>query len=337
MPEIYEGSGSIIAFLSDPDSYPEAPADVEVQETHMARVFLTDRHAYKLKKAISLSFLDYSTPALRREYCEAEIRLNRRLAPSVYLGVVPVCIGDSGRLQLDGPGNPVDWLVKMERLPARYLLDQALTEENVTAAQLEAVSRLLARFYRDAAPLDVPGDRYTANLRKRISDNVHALQEILTPHARQRLDNIAASLNGFIDGERELFSERARRIIDGHGDLRPEHVYFGTPPAVIDCIEFNRDFRANDPIDEIAFLDMECRRKQNRWAGAVFLDAYCTICDDCATQPLMSFYRGHRALLRAKLALWHLEDYPDEPAKWYRKADEYLAVALDECSRLKKR
>lgn len=117
--EILEADESLVAFLSDPRSYPEAPTRIKVRETHMSRVFLTEHYAYKLKKPVTLGFLDYSTPESRRKHCEIEVRLNRRLAVSVYLGVVPVCLTADGQLQLGEPGKPVNWLVQMQRLPAR--------------------------------------------------------------------------------------------------------------------------------------------------------------------------------------------------------------------------
>ncbi len=300
----------------------------------MSRIFLGDRYVYKLKKPVSLDFLDYSNAEARRRNCEAEVRLNRRLAASIYLGVVPVCVTETGELRFGEPGKPIDWLVKMRRLPARHLLDQALADETVRRPQLEPVIRLLARFCREAAPAGMTGGAYMAALHKRIRDTAGALCEIGDASARERVGRIVDGLTRFIDGEEKLFFDRARRVIDGHGDLRPEHIYFGKPPAIIDCVEFNRDFRLNDPVDEISFLDMECRRRHSDWIGAAFLDTYCAMCHDFAPQKLMAFYRGQRALLRAKLTLWHLEDYPGEADKWHSMAEEYLLIAAAESARL---
>ncbi|HSK39559.1 MAG TPA: hypothetical protein VK943_07310, partial [Arenibaculum sp.] len=117
-----------VAFLRRATSYPDRPARVDVVETHMSWVFLTDRHVYKLKKPARSPVLDFSTVDAREANCEAEIRLNRRLAPRVYLGVVPLVVLDGGTLALAGPGRPVDWLVRMLRLPMRHRLDGPIGE-----------------------------------------------------------------------------------------------------------------------------------------------------------------------------------------------------------------
>lgn len=324
-------AATLFAFLSDPRSYPQATSAVEVRDTHMSRVFLTEHFAYKLKKPVTSNFLDYSTPEIRRAHCEAEIRLNRRLAAPIYLGVVPVCLTEAGKLQLGQPGQPVDWLVQMRRLPADFLLDHVLTGQDLSLSRLEPVIHLLARFYRESPPVNLTGEEYVALLHSQILNNTRALRGL---DRQSPCERIAGALHGFIDSEARLLAHRARRVVDGHGDLRPEHVYFGTPPAIIDCIEFNRNFRVNDPLNEIAFLDMECRRKRNDRVGKAFADAYCEIWNDDAPEKLMAFYRAQSALLRAKLTLWHLEDYPGEAEKWLRQAHDYLNMAAAEATAL---
>lgn len=320
----------LLAFLSDARNYPEAPRRIEVRDTHMSSVFLTDRFAYKLKKHVVLDFLDYSTPEARHRNCDAEVRLNRRLAPSVYLDVIPVCITEQGRLHFGGPGRPIDWLVRMRRLPVRFLLDHALESDTPTVPALKPLINLLARFYRDSPALEISGVDYLAGLRDQIRHNAERIVELADAVMCKRLEPLVNELELFLAREKQLLFERAARVVDGHGDLRPEHLYFGTPPAVIDCIEFNRNFRLNDPLDELAFLDMECRYKHNDWIGPAFIDAYCAQCGDCAPPKLLSFYRAQRALLRAKLSLWHLADYPGDEGKWRRITNDYLVIASEE-------
>ena len=329
MPET--DASAVIAFLSDPLIYPDKPAQVEIRETHMSRVFLTAHYAYKMKKPVSMAFLDYSTLAARQQYCEAELRLNRRLAASIYLDVVPVCLAGNGRLRLGKPGRPVEWLVQMRRLPASHMLDQALVADALDTTSLKPVAQLLARFYHESIPTTISGETYTGHLQQRIDQHADALRALVDDDIRQMVDHIASRLREFIQTDTKRLHDRARRIVDGHGDLRPEHVAFGSPPAIIDCIEFNQDYRLNDPLNEIAFLDMECRYLGNDEAGEVFLEAYCMMCEDFAPARLMAFYRALRALLRAKLALWHLQDYPDDADKWHGRASDYLKLAVDDC------
>src|SRR5581483_1518823 len=113
----------LIEGLSEPGAYPFPVAGVEVRHTHVSVVFLAGPYAYKVKKPVALGFLDFSTPQRRRHFCEEEVRLNRRLAPDVYLGVVPVA-GSATGLQVEGPGEPVEWAVKMKRLPEKATLQQ---------------------------------------------------------------------------------------------------------------------------------------------------------------------------------------------------------------------
>ncbi len=120
------GLGAKVAFLSRPGSYPEPTARVDTIETHMSWVFLTDRQAWKLKKPVRTTWLDFTTAAARRRNCEAELRLNRRLATDVYLEIVPLALDDGGRLRLGDGGGVIDWLVRMRRLPAARMLDRLI-------------------------------------------------------------------------------------------------------------------------------------------------------------------------------------------------------------------
>lgn len=321
-------TGEIVALLRDPANFPERPTTVDVRETHMAWVFLTDSYAYKLKKAVRFSYLDYSTGAKRRAACEAELRLNSRLSPWVYLGLVPVLADAANHLRLDGAeGAPVEWLVKMRRLPAADFLENAIANGRSTAQDLTPAAELLAEFFA-AQPCEpqLPGD-YTDDLRNTIRDDADAIAA--TGHTRQaaRARDLARHLETYLNSRAELFADRAKRRIDGHGDLRPEHVALGPPPAVIDCIEFSRAFRLNDPVEELAFLHMEATYLGDSTVGAVFLAPYRRVSGDAPSPELIAFYAAKRALLRAKLALWHIYgDIPD-PERYVARADAYLDVA----------
>lgn len=316
-----------VAFLRQPGAYPEHPPAVEVRETHMSWVFLTERHVFKLKKPVRFSYLDYATAAARRRNCRAEVRLNRRLAPWVYLGVVPLLRGPDGALSLSGDGRPVDWLVKMVRLPGERLLDTALTRTSLKPPAIDRAARLLADFYTGQPPVSDPPARYDEEQAAEVRANCAALCEEADGLPPARVGAVQAALLRFLDREAELLAGRAGRLVEGHGDLRPDHIYLGPPPAVIDCIEFNRTFRINDPIDELAFLAMECDRLGVSWIGDRFLAAYAAAAQDSAPARLVAFYKAGRALLRAKLAIWHVADAPETAAHWHDKARRYLALA----------
>ena len=251
-----------VSALRDPASYPEATRGVATVETHMSWVFLTDAHAYKLKKPVRYDHQDFRTVSGRRFYCEEELRLNRRLAPSVYLDVLPLTECGDGRLRVGGEGTTVDWLVKMRRLPAEAMLDALLARGAATPAQLHSVALRLAAFHRDqpAAPLEPAG--YRALLLRHIDEYERELREPAGALPQARVTALCARQRTLLGALAACLDARVAqgRIVEGHGDLRTEHVYLGEPPAIIDCLEFSGELRWLDGVDEVGFLALECER-----------------------------------------------------------------------------
>ena len=326
-----------LAFLRRPDAYPEATSRVDAVETHMSWVFFTDTHAYKLKKPVRYPYLDFSTPEARRLDCEEEVRLNRRLAAEVYLGVMPLVLDAKGGLHLGGEGETVDWLVRMRRLPADRMLDQLLQSGAAEQAKIIQLARRLACFYAEAAAEGIAPEAYRQDLARRIEDNLH---EIASPEfglAPDLPQHLARLQLGFLQGHAELFDTRVRqgRIVEGHGDLRPQHVCLLAEPVVIDCLEFKRDFRILDPADELGYLALECERLHAPQVGRWLLEAYREASGDAPPVALIHFYQSCRAVLRAKLALWHLrDDGRHPPGKWVATAREYLELARQHAERV---
>jgi len=297
-------SGRLVEFLRTPAAYAERPSDVQVVETHISWVFLAGRYAYKLKKPVRFEFLDFSTPALRRRACRDEVRLNRRLAPDVYLDVFPVTAASDGTLQLAGSGTKVDWVVQMRRLPADRALDRLLREDRLTPAEASTVARFLAKFYSKLPSESVNPNEYRAALDHHIRANRAALLQAL-PQDAVRIRRIHSAQLRYLHVQYALFDNRvmAGRIVGGHGDLRPEHIYLERTPAVIDCIEFSDELRQVDTADELNFLAMECDRLGRGDFGQLVLSTYEDICGDPIPPTLSSFYRSYRACVRAKVTL----------------------------------
>ncbi len=322
--------GSKVAFLQQPGSYPEKTERVESVETHMSWVFLTDTRAYKLKKPVRYDFLDFSTIDARRADCLEELRLNRRLAREVYLGVVALTSGAHGELSLHGRGTPVDWLVKMRRLPAQRMLDRVIREGQVRREEVRRAAEVLARFYRRARPVGMTPVAYRKRLETDIRDN---LRELTLPRFHlpaPLVRRISAAQLDVIQRMPGLLDARALdgRIIEAHGDLRPEHICLGPEPAVIDCLEFKREFRLLDPVDELAFLAMECEQLDAASVGDLFLATYSRITGDYPSPELVYLYKSFRACLRAKIAIWHTKEPTGRPAgHWSRVAQSYLRRA----------
>lgn len=319
-----------VAHLRRPESYTPRASQVEPLETHMSWVFLTDWHAWKLKKPVRRTFLDFSTVDARRANCEAELRLNRRLAPEVYLAVVPLAVSAEGALVLGGAGRPVDWLVQMQRLPRERMLDAAIASAAVGEADLAAVVRVLAAFYRRARVVPLSPREYLRRLRADIDACGRELAALPGAWSGTEASAVAATLRRFVDEHEPLLSSRVAegRVVEGHGDLRPEHICLVEPPAIIDCIEFNDEFRVLDVADELAFLALECERLGAAALGArLFADCTAALGDRVLT-VVFDFYAAGRALLRAKLAAWHLADVPEaHHEKWCARVREYLALA----------
>jgi uncharacterized protein len=330
-----------IGFLRDPASYPEATNRVDVVETHMAYVFLTDAYAYKLKKAVRYDFLDFSTLALRKHACEEEVRLNRRLAPGVYLGTVPLVRAHAGGLHLgDGRlGECMDWLVKMRRLPRERMLDCVIRAGGPTPAELRELGGRLAEFYCLARRERITPDAYLQRFDDGIASDVLELTKYADHLSRERIAWLGVKLRNWLHDNADLLRARARQghIVEAHGDLRPEHICLTVPPVIIDCIEFRRDFRLLDPADELVFLLLECERLGAGGVARSILDSYRELTGDAPPSVLIDFYACTRALLRAKLAIWHLRNGHGSAERWSTAAREYLESAMRRARRSTKR
>ncbi|HMK87592.1 MAG TPA: hypothetical protein VK437_16635 [Steroidobacteraceae bacterium] len=318
-----------VAWLQDPLSYPEPTSRVEPIETHCAFVFLTDHYAYKLKKPMRLDRMDNLLLSSRYHNCLEELRLNRRLAPHVYLEVVALRAGPAGHLSLTGGGLPVEWLVKMRRLPSDLLLDHALgAGKPIAQESIAAVGRLLSAFYQNQPAVTMTGRDYLGRLERQIDANGQALSDRVFALPVQIIHAALASQRQFLIDHTVLLGARATKVVEAHGDLRPEHVYIGTPPCVIDCLEFDRALRLLDPLEELAHLALECERLGSAWIGREVIDVYSAASGDRFDPALLEFYMTRRATQRALTAAWHLRDPAVRHLKdWTRLALSYLTRA----------
>jgi aminoglycoside phosphotransferase family enzyme len=319
-----------VAKLKQTATYPDNPFSVNVVETHMSWVFLTDRYAYKLKKPVRYDFLDYSTLQARRDNCDNELRLNRRLAPDVYLTVVALSVDPAGELVLEQQGDVVEWLVKMRRLPAQRMLDYLIVQQELCAQDLDAAATMLARFYKASAPVRLDGKSYLNQLREDMDHNLQELSRGRYQLPMDLIDTLRGTALDLLRRDRALFEQRAAdgNIVEGHGDLRPEHICLEAKPVIFDCLEFNRRFRIVDTIDELAFLAMECDRLGAPFVGEEFFRIYRLVTGDDPAPSLVYFYKAARACLRAKLAIWHTRELEESQwAKWRDLAIEYLRLA----------
>src|SRR5215470_3281450 len=325
-----------VAFLSRTTNYRPPVRRVGRRETHMSWVFLAGEEVYKLKKPLRFPYLDFSTLARREAACRAELTLNRRLALNVYRAVMPLRWSSHG-LTIGGPGEIVDWLVVMRRLDDRQTLEYALETGRLATWQLDRLVSTLTDFYRHASAIFVSSETHLHSWYRSLAYNKSVLLDPRLALPAGLVRRVDRAQRRFLAERSVLIADRVRhrQIVDGHGDLRPEHVWLGDPVRIIDCLEFNRSLRAVDPFDEIAFLCVECERLGSAWAGEyIKRRAHLTLSDGMSDE-LFTFYRCHRATLRARLTIAHLlEPNPRTPEKWPRLARTYLRLAANDARRL---
>ena len=327
-----------VAFLSRPESYAPVPDRLQARETHMSWVFMNGARVYKLKKPVRFPYLDFSTLARRRTACLAEASLNRRLAPDVYLGVVPLTETASG-YAIGGTGPVADWLVVMRRLNEDETLEAMLRNGNARRTDAEHLAAALARFYSHASRVLVTPATYPTSLYEAARLDWQVLLNGRFELPPGKILRIASIQKRFLDRKAPMLIDRVSRrlVVDGHGDLRPEHIWLTSPYPIIDCLEFNSRLRASDALDEIAFLHLECERLGGRWFGDAMRRQLARTLHDDPASGVFLFYRVGRAMLRARLSIAHLFDaHPRTPERWPRLTRAYLALAEADAKRLER-
>ncbi len=293
---------SRIESLRDPAIYPEKPDAVEILQTHLSVVVLAGASAYKFKKAIRLPFADFSDLERRRWFCSEEVRLNRRLCPAIYEGVVELRRDGAGRLRIGGVGELVDCAVKMRRMPQDRMMDVLLAQGRVTEAEIIAVARRVIAFHRDAdqgPAVTEAGD--PAKLREFALANFSETRGMFPEALHRELEHRTRD-----DFERllPLLKERAASgcLVDGHGDLHARNICLIEPPAIYDCIEFNPALRCGDTALEHAFLFMDLRFRGHPELARLYLDTVFGESGDITAGRVVSLFARYRAMVRAKVS-----------------------------------
>jgi uncharacterized protein len=326
--------GEKVEFLKQPAHYPHKPSEVVTRETHTSWVFLAGEYVFKLKKPVRNRLIDFSTLDTRELNCREEVRLNRRLSPKVYLGVVPLTRLANSELSFSEKGLVIDWLVKMRRLPAERMLDVLLMRHMARLHHVDQLAPTLASFYRLAERPTLSPEAYIGQILREQALN----REIILRQGFRiditRAKFVLGELDCALSKGRDLLVGRVRSgfIVEGHGDLKPEHVCFTNPIAIFDCLEFSRALRLVDIFDELAFFEVECALLDADWFGATIMDRIDALLGNRPAEALLRIYKIFRATLRARLCVAHLLDpTPREPGKWEPVADRYLTLAERYC------
>ncbi|HMF19513.1 MAG TPA: AAA family ATPase [Gemmataceae bacterium] len=332
----------LIQALSAPAAYPYPVQEIDLRQTHISVVFLAGNFAYKIKKPVELGFLDFSTLQKRRHFCNEEVRLNRRLAPSVYQGVVPVAWQGS-KVVLEGQGEVIEWAVKMERLPESATLQNRLARREAYPEVVEALGRKVAWFHAHAESgkhISRFG-RFESIARNARENFDQSASQVGITVSSAVFEKLRARTEAALAGLKPFMERRADRDVprDTHGDLRLDHVYLfpdRKPPGdlvIIDCIEFNERFRFADPVADMAFLAMDLSFRGRSDLGRVFAESYFRASGDEEGRALMPFYTAYRAAVRAKVEGFELaeKEIPEaERAAARARARAHWLLALGE-------
>lgn len=321
----------LVDFLSRPESYPEHPAAVVRHETHISLVFVGETSAYKIKKPVNFGFLDFTTLDRRRFFCREEVRLNRRLAPDVYLGVVPIYKTTTGySFSARKGGACIEYAVRMRRFPEDRLLSYLVDRGRLLDGALGEVGTLIGLFHnRACAHKNDPFGSIEI-----VQTNTEENFEQIAPYRGAMLDDSAYSrlvsyTRGFMESHGRLFHARKREgfVREGHGDLHSRHVCLIRPPVVVDCIEFNKRFRIGDVLEDISFLLMDLEYSGRFDLSAALLDVYSSVIPEAADIDLLRFYKVYRAVVRGKVEGFTAGALPDgegRKAAAHRAGNYYL-------------
>ena len=309
----------LVEALLAPGAYPHGTRTVEMVETHISFIFFAGDFVYKVKKPVNYGFLDFTTLEKRRYFCQREVELNRRICPDVYLGVEEIR-QQAGRYTIGGPGQTVEYAVKMRRLSPDSSLERLLKEGRVSLQDIERIAARIARFHRKAET----GPRITGygdleTVRENVKENFAQTEEFVgRALSRETYDDLAAYSQAFMEVRKDVFRARAEegRVRDCHGDLHVAQIFLEAPLedgawdgiSILDCIEFNDRFRCSDVAEDIAFLAMDLDFNGRLDLSRAFVEAYTRESGDEGIFDLLDFFKAYRAYVRGKIACFRAED-----------------------------
>jgi aminoglycoside phosphotransferase family enzyme/predicted kinase len=308
----------LVEALLESKAYPEATGKIELVQTQMSFVFLTDEFVYKVKKAVNLGYLDYTSLDKRQFYCQKEVELNRRLCPEVYLGVVPIT-QHMGAIWVAGKGKVIEYAVKMRRLPQEVMMDVLLADNRVSPQMVTKVAQKLAAFHQQAetsANISAFGD--IKAITQNTDENFAQTEKYIgITISRESYQHIKDYTDSFMEENVSLFDGRIKegRIRDCHGDLHAAHICFTDGICIYDCIEFNDRFRYCDVASEIAFLAMDLDHYGRADLSRSLVNAYVDESRDKELPELLGFYKCYRAYVRGKVESFKLDDPYIAPAE----------------------
>jgi len=300
----------VVEALMKPEAYPEDPGQIELVQTHISFVFLTRNFVYKVKKAVNLGFLDFTTLEKRRFFCEKELELNRRLCGDMYVEVVP--INRSNIIKIKGEGATVEYAVKMKRIPQEKMLSQLLGKNMVNNELVSRIAKTIADFHSKAETNKRISDFGSlAVIETNWTENFEQTEEYIGKTiSRKDFEIIRERISDFMKRNVSFFEKRMKegRVRDCHGDIHSGNIFVTDRVYIFDAIEFNERFRYSDVAADVAFLAMDLDFKERADLSGFFAEKYIEYSGDSELTKLLPFYKCYRAYVRGKVISFKLKD-----------------------------
>ena len=321
--------------LLNPKAYPEKVKKITLIQTHSAWVFLTGKHAYKVKKPVNLGFLDFSTLEKRRFYCNQELKLNRRLAGGLYLKVLPITQEKDNQIKINGKGKIIDFTVVMKEIPQERLMSALLQKDKVKAETIKEIARIIARFHQKKYPRVKKEYKSEKIIKYNWKENFEQTKPFIEKTiSKKDFDFIKKSINNFFEKNNTLLQKRVKenKIKWCHGDLHSGNIFITEKNKIyiFDCIEFNERFASQDVANEVAFLAMDLDFWGKKDLSECFIKSYLKHTKDQELLKLLNFYKCYRAFVRGKVISFKTQDQhieKKEREKSKREAKKYFKLA----------
>ncbi len=322
----------VVEALMKPEAYDEEPGQIELIQTHISFVFLTRNFVYKVKKAVDLGFLDFTTLEKRRFFCEKELELNRRLCGDMYLEVVP--INRSEVIKIRGEGETVEYAVKMKRMPQERMMSQLLEENEVDSKVVDRIAKVIAEFHSNTETnRRISEFGSLAIIETNWKENFEQTQEFVGKTiSMKNFKLIRERIEGFMKRNVSFFERRVAegRVRDCHGDIHSGNIFVTDRIYIFDAIEFNERFRYSDVASDVAFLAMDLDFKERSDLSNFFVKRYVEYSGDQELTKLLPFYKCYRAYVRGKVVSFKLKDSSigsEEKSVAMKEAKAYFKLA----------
>ncbi len=322
----------VVEALMKPEAYEEEPGRIELMQTHISFVFLTRNFVYKVKKAVDLGFLNFTTLEKRRFFCEKELELNRRLCGDMYLEVVP--INRSNVIKIKGEGEAVEYAVKMKRMPQEKMMSKLLEENKVGDRLVDRIAKIIAVFHSKAETnRKINEFGSLAIIETNWKENFEQTREFVGKTiSMKNFKLIRERIGGFMERNVPFFMKRVTedRVRDCHGDIHSGNIFATDRIYIFDAIEFNERFRYSDVASDVAFLAMDLDFKERADLSNFFVKRYVEYSGDQELTKLLPFYKCYRAYVRGKVVSFKLKDPRvggEEKSAAMKEAKTYFKLA----------